>query len=50
MLTHTPARVMGIADRKGSLEPGKDADLVAFDDEVRMALVVVGGEIRLDAS
>jgi N-acetylglucosamine-6-phosphate deacetylase len=49
MLTHTPARVMGIADRKGSLEPGKDADLVAFDQDVRVGLVVVEGEIRLQA-
>jgi N-acetylglucosamine-6-phosphate deacetylase len=49
MLTHTPARVMGIADRKGSLEPGKDADLVAFDQGIRIGLVVVQGEIRLQA-
>jgi len=47
MLTHTPARVMGIADRKGSLEPGKDADLVAFDERIRIGLVMVEGEIRL---
>ena len=25
------ARILGIADRKGSLEPGKDGDLVVFD-------------------
>jgi N-acetylglucosamine-6-phosphate deacetylase len=47
MLTHTPARVMGIADRKGSLEPGRDADLVVFDQEFRVGLVMVEGEIRL---
>ncbi len=49
MLTHTPARVMGIADRKGSLEPGKDADLVAFDADICVGLVVVEGELRLNA-
>jgi len=49
MLTHTPARVMGIDERKGSLEPGKDADLVAFDADIRIGLVMVGGEIRLNA-
>jgi N-acetylglucosamine-6-phosphate deacetylase len=48
MLTHTPARVMSIADRKGSLEPGKDADLVVFDEDIRIGLVVVEGEIRLE--
>ncbi len=42
-------QIMGIDGRKGSLEPGKDADLVAFDEGIRVALVMVGGEIRLEA-
>lgn len=33
MASQTPARVIGVADRKGSLEPGKDADVAIFDDE-----------------
>jgi N-acetylglucosamine-6-phosphate deacetylase len=49
MLTHTPARLMGIEERKGSLEAGKDADLVAFDEQLRVGLVMVQGEIRLEA-
>jgi N-acetylglucosamine-6-phosphate deacetylase len=49
MLTHTPARVMGVDGRKGSLEPGKDADLVVFDEGIRIGLVMVEGEIRLQA-
>jgi len=48
MLTHTPARVMGIDGRKGSLEPGRDADLVAFDEGIRIGLVMVEGEVRLE--
>jgi N-acetylglucosamine-6-phosphate deacetylase len=48
MLTHTPARVMGIDGRKGSLEPGRDADLVAFDQDIRIGLVMVEGTIRLE--
>src|SRR5690606_5865661 len=35
MATLTPARVIGMADRKGSLEPGKDADVVIFEDDWR---------------
>ena len=49
MLTYTPARVMGIDGRKGSLEPGRDADLVAFDGDIRIGLVMVEGEIRFDS-
>lgn len=33
MLTLTPARVIGVADRKGSIAPGKDADLAIFADD-----------------
>jgi N-acetylglucosamine-6-phosphate deacetylase len=31
MATHTPARIMGIAARKGQVAPGADADLLALD-------------------
>ncbi len=33
MATRTPARIAGIATRKGSITPGADADLVALDDQ-----------------
>jgi N-acetylglucosamine-6-phosphate deacetylase len=29
-LSGTPARLLGVADRVGSIEPGKDADLVVL--------------------
>ncbi len=32
-ITINPARILGIADRVGSLEEGKDADLVVFSDD-----------------
>jgi N-acetylglucosamine-6-phosphate deacetylase len=46
MLTHTPASIMGIEGRKGSLETGKDADLVAFDGNIRIGLVMVEGQVQ----
>ncbi|MHB8600630.1 MAG: N-acetylglucosamine-6-phosphate deacetylase [Ktedonobacteraceae bacterium] len=33
MATHTPARIAGMATRKGGIVPGMDADLVALDDK-----------------
>jgi N-acetylglucosamine-6-phosphate deacetylase len=35
MATLTPARIIGYADRKGSLESGKDADIAIFEDDFR---------------
>ena len=32
-VTENPARILGLLDRMGSLEPGKDADVVVFSDE-----------------
>lgn len=33
MASETPARIMGVYDRKGSLAPGKDADIIMFRTE-----------------
>ncbi|MFN3346223.1 MAG: N-acetylglucosamine-6-phosphate deacetylase [Candidatus Bipolaricaulaceae bacterium] len=43
--TVNPARLLGIADHKGSLEVGKDADLVVFDADLRVHYTVLGGRI-----
>lgn len=39
----TPARLLGISDRTGSIEPGKDADLVVLDPHLQIRSVYVGG-------
>jgi N-acetylglucosamine-6-phosphate deacetylase len=49
MATLTPARSIGVADRKGSLEPGKDADIVILDDELDVVSTIVGGEVVYEA-
>lgn len=45
MATLTPARSIGVSDRKGSLEPGKDADLVLLDQDLRVVSTIVMGEV-----
>jgi N-acetylglucosamine-6-phosphate deacetylase len=39
------ARAIGVSSRKGSLEVGKDADLVLLDDSFQVHLTVAQGEI-----
>jgi N-acetylglucosamine-6-phosphate deacetylase len=43
MASLTPARVIGRADRKGSLEPGKDADLAVFGPGFEAQRTMIGG-------
>lgn len=43
MASLNPARVMGVADKKGSLEVGKDADIVIFGDNVEVFATIVSG-------
>jgi N-acetylglucosamine-6-phosphate deacetylase len=45
MASETPARIMKISDKKGSLEKGKDADIVIFDDDIQIDTTIVNGEI-----
>lgn len=45
MITSTPARIIGVADRKGSLAKGKDADIVIFDDKIKIETTIVGGRV-----
>ena len=43
MASATPAKYFGIFDKKGSIAKGKDADLVVFNEDVRVSAVFVGG-------
>jgi imidazolonepropionase-like amidohydrolase len=52
-LTIQPARAFGIDDRVGSLEPGKDADIVIrsgdpLDPRSRVELVLIDGRVQYD--
>lgn len=41
----TPARVLGVADQKGQLVAGYDADLVVLDADLKVYLTIVAGEV-----
>ena len=43
MASLTPAKLLGIADRKGSIAKGKDADLIVFDNNINIEAVMVRG-------
>jgi len=44
MASLSPANIIGIGDRKGSLVAGKDADIVIFDDHVNIMQTIVSGK------
>ena len=43
MMTENPARILRIDDRKGRLLPGYDADIILFDEDVRVRRVFYRG-------
>ena len=45
MASLTPAKLMGVDTRKGSICVGKDADLVLFDESLQVKLVMARGKI-----
>jgi N-acetylglucosamine-6-phosphate deacetylase len=48
MATINPARVIGLSARMGSLEVGKEANLVAFDERLSVRLTCVHGVVVFD--
>jgi N-acetylglucosamine-6-phosphate deacetylase len=49
MATLNPARVIGCNDRKGSLQPGSDADLLIVDEAIEVQLTMAKGKILYQA-
>lgn len=45
MMTLTPARIVGVDHRKGSVEPGKDADLLIFDGGIHVSHTIIAGNV-----
>jgi N-acetylglucosamine-6-phosphate deacetylase len=48
MMSATPARILGIDNRKGSILAGKDADLVVFDEQIHVLLTMNRGNILFE--
>ena len=45
MVTINPAKDINIYDKKGSIEKGKDADIVIFDKDININMTIVEGDI-----
>jgi N-acetylglucosamine-6-phosphate deacetylase len=48
MASLNPAKAIGLDDVKGSIEIGKDADLIIFDENVNIIGVMVKGKYNMD--
>lgn len=47
MATLTPAKLLKIDSEKGSIAEGKDADLIIFNDDMHVSMVMVMGKINI---
>lgn len=45
MVSETPAKIIGMYDKKGSIEAGKDADLVLLDASLQVKATIVSGNL-----
>ena len=48
MASYNPAEYIGINDRKGSLESGKDADILVLDKNYDLICTVCRGKIEFE--
>lgn len=45
MMTSTPASILKIQDKKGTVEKGKDADLLIFDEQIEIYTTIINGKV-----
>ena len=45
MASETPSKIMGVYDRKGSLQKGKDADILILDQDLNIRAVWAMGKL-----
>jgi N-acetylglucosamine-6-phosphate deacetylase len=45
MISTTPARILGVLDKKGTLTVGKDADIIIFDKNINVSMTMINGKI-----
>lgn len=50
MMSSTPARIVGVSDRKGAIAQGKDADIVIFDENINIETTIIGGNVVYSAA
>ena len=43
-----PAKAIGVDDRKGSLDAGKDADIIITDSDFNIMKTIIGGEVKYE--
>jgi N-acetylglucosamine-6-phosphate deacetylase len=48
MSSTVPARIAGVIHRKGTLEPGKDADITVSDSMNNVCMCIIGGKIEYE--
>ncbi|MHB1651013.1 MAG: amidohydrolase family protein [Desulfitobacteriaceae bacterium] len=48
MASENPARAIGVFEKKGSLSPGKDADIVVLENDLSVRLTMIKGQIVYD--
>ena len=44
MASYAPAKLLGVEDRKGSIDIGKDADITVFDENLNIKMTMVEGK------
>ncbi len=45
MITYNPAKLLGLAGKKGAIAPGADADLVLFDGDINIKMTMISGKV-----